>query len=424
MRRLFTITLAVLAISATASAFECWLGPDPEAGELKTLLEAPAVFVGQVEVLHHRGKEILRLAGPTQVEVLDASITIRQVIRGKNPGKAILVRRLLKASNPHNDTVVRRQIPQARKTYLFFLSPGKADNEFDPINPTEFAFETGELPTYEAKHDSTEDTLRRLAKKNIDSAREGLAARWFGILSEVYEEKEDLQFLLDKARDPRPYIQGNALAVLCEHSPNHPSLYTKAVRFVKNSSKVGNLFSFRRRISKCLPRVLGHDRVTKQVLLDWMSSGVPELSRVGFGIAETRRDRTMADGVVKLMLATKDRMLQYSCIRALSATWRDNRRLPAVPTFLESPDNYVRKWSVEPGNFGDTDRNRREPSPRPSPEALREPERDWREARAAEKMGQRAAASALYGRIVKEYPGTSFARRAKEAKERLDAIER
>lgn len=355
MRFIGIMTSAVLLVSATASAFDFWLGPNPPAQDLRGLLEAPTILVGEVEALRHRGTTTLQLEGPVEVEVevLDASITIRQVIRGRDPGKAILVRRLLKASNPYNDTVVQRQIPQARKTYLFFLSPSERDNEFDPVNPTEFAVEVVVLPAYEARGASTENILRRLAKKNVNSTNEWLTARWFGILGEVYSEKEDLQFLLHKAGDPRPHIQGNALAVLCERSPGHPSLYSRAMRFLTGTRQPGMSQLFRR-VSKSLPQVVGEDKLTKRVLLDWMSSGVYELSRVGFGIAESRRDRSMAGDIVELMLATKDRKLQYSCIRALAATWRDDRKLPAIRTFMENADYHVKRWSMKPGGADET----------------------------------------------------------------------
>ncbi|MHC4501802.1 MAG: tetratricopeptide repeat protein [Planctomycetota bacterium] len=40
-------------------------------------------------------------------------------------------------------------------------------------------------------------------------------------------------------------------------------------------------------------------------------------------------------------------------------------------------------------------------------------------ARQAEKMGQRSAARTFYSKVVKDYPGTSFAKRAKEKLKKL-----
>ncbi len=138
--------------------------------------------------------------------------------------------------------------------------------------------------------------------------------------------------------------------------------------------------------------------------------------------------------VLAQLLDDPDLRVRYNAVMGMAKRLGRSREwAPSFERFKEDPDSFAGRWRrwwlehVSRGNSRDTDRNdrnRREPSPRPSPDALREPERDWREARAAEKMGQRAAASALYGRIVKEYPGTSFARRAKERLDSLDSPDR
>ena len=58
-------------------------------------------------------------------------------------------------------------------------------------------------------------------------------------------------------------------------------------------------------------------------------------------------------------------------------------------------------------------------APSAKDEGEKKAERLFKMARQAEKMGQRGAAASLYSKIVRDYPGTSFAGQAQDRLKRL-----
>lgn len=306
----------------------------------KELLRAPTIVVGKVEALSYEGKDTLERGAPIEVEVFHVSIIVQKVLKGEDAGKAVVLKHLLRPSNPN--TYIGRQFLEVDKIYIFFLSPTIAQDEFEPINPSEFALEIDSLPKEYKKGESAVQQLRGIAKANIDSARESLAERWFGFLGELYDAKEDFRFCMDRTSDPRLRIRGSALAVLCEHSPAAPLLYSKSMKFVKETSEMEELWSWRRRISKCLPGTLGEKDLTTEKLKEWIESDVRELQEVALGIVMEKRDASLVDEIVGLMVRTRNRDIQYDCVKALSAV--SDRRGPSYREFMKTPGKYVDEW--------------------------------------------------------------------------------
>ena len=341
-RRLDVGLVVLLFYSLSCPALAAWERRPPAA----ELLKAPRILMGKVEALRYRGTDILPLWGPMEVEVHDASVVTRQVMRGENPGKAFLIKGLAVPTDP--ETFIGRQTLQRGSIYVFFLSSGDAANELLPIDPDEFAIETVEVPE-DRKRDPPREALRRVAKFNIDHAGHPGMERWFDLLAQLYDREEDLEFLLRKTEDARPHVCGNALAVLCERNPDLPSLYAKAMRYVEVSASIGDLWSYRRRISQSLPQVVGEDKLTREVLEEWLSSDVAELQEVALGMVG---DKRLTNEIVSLMRRTKNRNTQYDCIRALSAMWA--KQGPGYREFMAKPDHYVNQWAVSSWPLAET----------------------------------------------------------------------
>lgn len=321
----------------------------------KKLLGAPTILVGHVEALHHTGREVLR-PNSIPVNVFNASISVRYIIRGDEHGEGIVVRRLLKAVNPF--TSIDRQELRQGKYYVFFLSAGTDAGEFAPFHPGFFALDTVEQAGLKQEDEAPMEALRRIAKlsiENVARAQVGmrLAAveyttlvamdKWFDVLAVLYDREKDLEFLLRMTEDASPYAPGNALALLCERDPEHPSLYAKAMIYVKDTSGTGNLGSYHRSISKSLPAVVGEEKLTRDELKKWLSIEVRNLQEVALAIVKERRDRSMSDAVVRLMRRAKNRRIQYNCIRALCAMW--GKRGPGYRTFVANRDQYINEFA-------------------------------------------------------------------------------
>ncbi len=327
------LPVALLLLVSVASSLE-------GRRDTKTLGEAPAILVGRVGALHRTGDDVLWRGAPIKVEVYDASVVVEWVIRGDNPGQRAAVKHLLRPSN--TSTYIGRQVLIGERAYVFFLSPRESAGEFAPIDPGEFALEIESLPEEQGQGESVLGHLRTIARRNIDTARESVATRWFAFLGEHYDVDEDVQFCWERTRDTRLGVRGSALAILCEHSPGAKSLYPRAIEFLKETSQIERLWQFRRRISRQLPKVLEKGRVTRQILKAWLASGVPELQEVALGLVMTRRDAALAGEVAELMVRTGSRQMQYDCVQALCVM--EGKRGPSYQEFRKSPDRYMKQW--------------------------------------------------------------------------------
>ena len=304
------------------------------------LLEAPSIIVGRVTTVSQTGRAVIYRGGRIEVDQFAATVSVQRVVRGPNASPTFALENLAKPRNPN--THLARQFVEVDRVYVFFLVPGERQGVFRGVNATEFALEVESLPDDQKEARLPIDQLRRIAKVNIGTAREGLAARWFAFLGGQYRSDEDFQFCMGKLEDTRLRVRGSALCILCEREPTAPLLYSRCMSFLDEVSDIEGLWKWRRRISKCLPRTLGDDGVTRDTLRKWLGGRVRELQEVAVERVMKTRDALMADAVVELMARTTNRQTQYDCIKALSAVRGSSG--PSFKKFMEEPDEYVKQW--------------------------------------------------------------------------------
>lgn len=304
------------------------------------LIRAPLIVVGKIETLAPERVDILSGEAPIRVTILRSSIVVQDVLKGASPGSVISLGGLVKPVNPN--TYLRRQLVDVDRLYVFFLFPEDAQDLFHPIDPTEFAIEIEHLPTSQPEGMSTRERLRSIAKLNIDSAGESVAERWFEFLGEQFDSALDSRFCLDRTDDPRMRIRGSALAVLCEQNPGAPSLYPKALGFLRETSTVEDLWPWRRRISQSVAATLGEPGVTADRIREWLESDVRELQEVALRIVSETREASVSGDIVSLLIRTENRHIQYDCIKALSRI-RD-RIGPSYKEFMEAPNRILDEW--------------------------------------------------------------------------------
>ncbi len=325
------------------------------------LIKAPCIIIGKVKKFTHKGNKVVQYRGrPVKVKVLNASIYVHSILKGKFSEKELIIKNLLRPKNLYNH--IGCQLLVRGDVYVFFLTNTDKKHEFDPINHVEFALEIKKIP--EKKTGSVKQTLRHIAKLNIDSDsyyNDLLAQRWFVYLGEQFEPGKDIDFLLDKANHPRLRIGTLALTVLGENSPRTPSLYSKTIKFIKDTSKNKDFDnSFHYDLIQCLPAMCGRKGPTRKHLKEWLKidfnekiqkkrkNSAERIQDMALEIIIKRRDKAMIDDVTELMLRSKNRDIQYKCTHALSflltSLFKKRKKYTSRPNFMKNPEHHVNEW--------------------------------------------------------------------------------
>ena len=339
---LFTILILLITPSSYATPMEA----DPE---VSYLLKAPVIVIGKVKSFSNLKKEFLSTQTQIKVEKYDASIRILQIIKGKMPDREnILIKSLIKPVNPV--TYLGRQSLEIDKVYVFFLGMN-IDGKLIGINAVEFAIGVENLPKNEAL--PLDEKLRKTARLNIENVKENIALKWLRVLDELYDPAKDDEFLKKIATSTIMPVRGTAVAILCEHdSANDSSIYSMAMKFIKDSAGNNNLSQYRRKISKNLEKSFA-DHLSAKQLKNWLQGSARELNESALHIIKKSKNTAYADDIMKLMVKSKNRNIQYQSLCTISALF--SKPGPGYKDFMKKPSKYVRKcqrwWFKEKINW-------------------------------------------------------------------------
>jgi hypothetical protein len=307
-------------------------------------VDAPIILVGKVESLTVLAKMFVRKHPdayfPTEVEVSDAVISVAHRIKGELADKKITLKSLLKPVSMAE--VVDYQALEVGKTYVFFLMPVREEkNDFFPYLNKEFAIPVRHLPDV-AKGQEVTHFLRAIAKANLTKDDDSIAYRWLCFLADIYLPEQDFEIIKSIADDSRTNMRGAALTILCEFHPKYESLYEKALKYIKESTDNQGMGIFHFEISRSLPNIIGKENFTNETLREWLTARAFHLQRIGLEIIIQRQDKSFAKEVTVLLATSRNRDLQYECIRALSAL--TEKKLTPYSQFMAKPDETVKEW--------------------------------------------------------------------------------
>jgi len=356
---LLTCTTAVLLGGDYASCREYATYEDYTAYEefrlvsshTKQLASAPTIVLGKIVAIKHAGLDrLMSRVGPrfinsrgTQVDVYQVTVSIDKVIKGAIQGREIVVEALLL---PPEGRSYDLQVLAADKRFVFFLTRRKGSKEWKGISPFAFALRVEEVPILgDVEKLSATEVLRLIAKANISKSDELCAADWITFLGQIYNQKEDYEFSLELMDDPRLRVRGEALALLCEHHPKTPGLYGKTIKLVDDIERKPVYGMIRARVIDHLLNPLDH---LKPELRNHAIRTL--LQKDDYWIAEATLDAIgdkqysdLEPDVVNLMMKSKDRKVQYCCIKTLYRL-KKKRHYPAMHIFLKDPESYINEF--------------------------------------------------------------------------------
>ena len=188
--------------------------------------------------------------------------------------------------------------------------------------------------------------MRLIAKSNIRGADDRCASRWFEFLGELYVESEDKQICLDMMVDSRPDVQGNALALLCEHHPETPGLYEKAIGYVQANQPPSTIFRY-----EYCERIINHlygvirkkqPKEAEAVLREWLSEGSKPFRRRALSIIQEEKLYDLQPDVIECLNGQKSLREKYHCIKTLCHL--TGKPIPSITLVEEDPNAYISQF--------------------------------------------------------------------------------
>jgi len=310
----------------------------PAKPTINELLKADIIVLGKIESLTKEENDVFQVE-TISVDLFNASVKIEHVLKGKC-GSDIVLKKIYKADIP--SSYIGKQLIEADKTYILFLAFNEKDKTYNGINPVEYAIELLNMPKFDVNDLTLDQDLRQCALSNIENVDEKIAVRWLQVISEIYDEEIDSNYLQKKIDDPRLTVKGQVLSILCEKGPWSESLYPTALAFLKDNSQNNHLYLYRNTISKFLPRTFKDKQVSSEILKDWLNTEIRELQEVAINTIAEKRDGSLTNEVSALMNETKDESIQYNCYKALCAI-AGKENYPAWDPFFESKDKYIKE---------------------------------------------------------------------------------
>jgi hypothetical protein len=307
------------------------------------LLKASLIVVGQVNsIIHTNDSTLMRSGNPLAVHVSVASINVLQVLKGEQI-EMVQIGKILNSTNSEDD--VKLQGLELNKSYVLFLKKS-ADMEFVPISPYQFAIELEILPQPISSNSATEEVLHHIARDNVAATNSSIAESWGQFLQGLYH-KDDLVFWTNRINDNRIAIRTIAIETLVENAPKTPSLYLEVMKLLDGGTVFYNPI-VRHHLLELVPKMATTNEPSMVDLESWISKS-EEFQKLALGcIQETKNVRLIPD-VVYLMTTSKDRDIQYDCIKTLAAITGDIH-LISQPNFLKQPDLYIQEWQKAGSN--------------------------------------------------------------------------
>ena len=316
----------------------------------KRLVSAPTVVLGKIVAINHSGMDNLTArVGPrvinskdTKVDVYQASVSVERIIKGATKGREIVVEALLL---PPEGRSFDLQLLAEGKRFVFFLARRKDGKEWIGISPFAFALRVEVAPTLgDREKRPTAEVLRLIAKANIRKADELCATDWIAFLQQVYSEEHDYKFSLALMDDPRLRIRGEALSLLCKHHPNTPSLYGNAIKYLDDTEGIHAYAGVRIRVIEQLLHTLDQlkPELRNQAIRTLLSKDDYWLAEAMLAAIKDKRYSDLEPDVVEFMMRSKDRRVQYHCVKTLYALRR--KSYPAYSAFMKDPNSYINEF--------------------------------------------------------------------------------
>jgi hypothetical protein len=342
--KIFSVIM-LIALCGSVGALARPMGIEESEGvQPSKLLQASVIVVGRVDSTRDAGQTILSVGYPMEVNVAKTTINVLQVVNGE-PIKTVQITNMISSSSSVDS--VKLQNLELNKTYVFFLTK-LTETEFDPISPYQFALPLEISPKTINTSNSVKESLRDFGKENVAATNNSISETWARFLRGLYDNNEDLTFWTNKINDNRIFIRAIALVTLAENAPQTPGLYSEVVKFLDSAKTDIDIFLIQRQIFQLLPKLASRDEPSVVDLQNWIGGKSEQFKEAALECIQKTRDvRLMAD-VVQLMTRSKDRNVQYDCIKTLYVL-TENPHLISYPMFLKQPDDYIKEWQTVGG---------------------------------------------------------------------------
>lgn len=302
------------------------------------LLEAPIVIYGYIESTSEpRPNEFLFGEAAKDQRVWTATVRAELQIKGSVAENTFTIQQSLRAGPAYNT-----QLLDSQSFYVLFLTNSSDQQEFVGVNKHHFGLKSNEIVVNEISGQAPREALRVIARSNVYSSNEEIAALWAQVVSDLYEKK-DMEFFQQQLSNEHLAVRGTAIAALCEHGTGDAALYDDLMRFMEDSTPPGSLavqMLRRKAVISFVESAKGSD-LDRNRLRTWMASEAPELTEAAIRFIKETRNETMLPELIDLMRESSNLYLQYDCFAAICAI--DGNPGPGFRTFVSNSEPYIQE---------------------------------------------------------------------------------
>lgn len=317
------------------------------------LLKAQVILEGFVDSYTNTGQAVItdtdEQRGDRKINcnTYNISITVDKVINGSIQTN-IIVGGLFAPIDIQRDgyILLRHQHPILKKRLLFFLSYIKEDNEYLPVSQNEFALEIEQYPKING---SAGEMLRAIAKANVEATNYTLAVRWARFLSGLHD---DFLYWTNKTQDSRILIKAAAYETLVQDFPQTPGLRADVIKCLSDSNppeEDTDVQIAHMQLISSISKLFDNEPPKVEEIQSLLASGDKNVNETALTLIRRKKDTSLMADVVRLMTTSKNRDVQYDCIKTLYVLTK-NPHLIMYQTFLKQPDDYIKQWQAIVGN--------------------------------------------------------------------------
>jgi hypothetical protein len=312
------------------------------------LMAAPVMVIGQMEgppAKTGRGVMADPRGGKGEIaaDVYELGIEVEQTIKGAPPHEIKVVGLMTpveRIEGPSSGNEEYRQFPSGNRS-VFFLAPGTNAAVYVPVSHREFAIEIERDSGGTTA--SPVETLRAIAKANVETANYPLAVRWAAFLGGLHD---DSPYWTQKTLDARILIRATAYDTLVQNFPGTPGLRAEVIQCLSAANPPGNdsdVWMAGIQLITPLSKLFDQAPPRADEIRSLLGSHHPFVLRKALSLVRDASDLQLLAAVENLLATSQDRDIQYECIKTLYGLSGDPH-LIAYPTFLAKPDQYINQW--------------------------------------------------------------------------------
>jgi hypothetical protein len=330
-------------LTSTAFGF-----PEIIATSSRRLIESQCVFVGKVTSQSITGLETItdndfrRGKHNVEVHILKATIEVEKTVKGADRNEIVIDGLIMPVDFVNNGYVaLKHQLLVTNRNYVFFLSPSSRAFEFTPSSEIEFAVQIEQIPSHVTG--SPEEILSYIAKVNVEATNYALAIRWARFLSEF---NEDFAFWTTKTHDKRIMIRATAYETLLKSNQKFKEIRLDLIKCLSDPTSPEDDSDVQTAHLLLIPALLKlfvNEAPTVVELKALLASGDKNVLKAVLNYLGNQKNFSTAKDVVQLMSTSKDRDVQYACLKVISA-FSGDQHLIAYPTFLNEPERHVQDY--------------------------------------------------------------------------------